>query len=85
MSTRYEIWVEGVLDKAWSSWFDGMDVTSDERATVMTGSVADQAALHGLLWKIHDRGSVLVSLRRLNREDLMSDASGREDREEGSV
>ena len=62
---HYEIWVRGVLDFGWSAWFDGLQVTSDERGqTVIAGSVVDQAALHGLLAKVRDLGLELLEVRR---------------------
>lgn len=62
---HYEIWVRGVLDSGWSAWFDGLQVTSDERGqTVIAGSVVDQAALHGLLAKVRDLGLELLEVRR---------------------
>ena len=61
---RYEIQVKGVLDGGWSAWFDGLQVTSDDRGqTVIAGPVADQAALHGLLAKVRDLGLPLLSVR----------------------
>jgi len=67
MTVRYQLRVEGVLDAAWSAWFDGMEVAGDERGrqTTITGPVADQAALHGLLAKVFDLGLPLISVRRL--------------------
>ena len=62
---HYEIHVRGVLDGGWSAWFDGLQVTSDERGqTTIAGPVADQAALHGLLAKIRDLGLELLAVRR---------------------
>jgi hypothetical protein len=62
---RYEFRVSGVLDSGWSAWFDGLQVTSDQRGqTVIAGPVADQAALHGLLAKIRDLGLELLEVRR---------------------
>jgi len=44
-----------VLDSRWSAWFDGLQMTSDQRGhTVIAGPVTDQAALHGLLAKVRD-------------------------------
>ena len=63
-STRYEITVEGHLDRShWSRWFEGMQVTATEvGTTLIAGPVADQAALHGLLARIRDLGLPLVSV-----------------------
>ena len=48
--TYYEIRVSGVLDPRWAAWFEGLQVASDDHGeTTITGPVADQAALHGLL------------------------------------
>jgi hypothetical protein len=62
---HYQIRVNGVLGSGWSAWFDGLQVTSDERGrTTITGPIADQAALHGLLAKIRDLGLELLEVRR---------------------
>jgi hypothetical protein len=63
---RYEFCVRGVLDPSWSGWFEGLRVSSDQAGqTTITGPVADQAALHGLLAKIRDLGLELRSVRRI--------------------
>jgi hypothetical protein len=69
-SAEYELRIEGVLDERWSSWFDGLQITSDAdgRMTLIAGPVADQAALHGLLAKVRDLGLPLVSVRRVESE-----------------
>jgi hypothetical protein len=67
--TGYAIRVRGALDPAWSSWFEGMDVHSDRRGeSVITGPVADQAALHGLLEKIRDLGLPIISVHERMEE-----------------
>jgi hypothetical protein len=60
----YRIRVRGQLDRGtWSQWFDGMTVTvNGSGQTVLTGPVADQAALHGLLTKVRDLGLPLISV-----------------------
>jgi hypothetical protein len=64
---RYELRIQGVLDHRWSAWFEGLQVSSDDRGqTTITGPVTDQAALHGLLDKIRDLGLPLLSVRRLD-------------------
>ena len=66
---RYEIRVAGVLDGRWAEWFGGLLVESDGTQTVITGLVADQPALHGLLAKIRDLGLFLISVQRLDAGD----------------
>jgi hypothetical protein len=55
------------LDNRWSAWFEGLRIASDQRGqTTITGPVADQAALHGLLAKVRDLGLPLLAVRRLD-------------------
>jgi hypothetical protein len=62
---QYELRVKGVLSDAWAPWFDGMRIASDQHGeTTIAGSVADQAALHGLIAKIRDLGLELLAVRR---------------------
>jgi len=64
-SAHYEITVRGILDPRWSAWFDGLQLTSDAAGrTTISGPVADQAALHGLLTRIRDLGLTLLEVRR---------------------
>jgi hypothetical protein len=63
---HYEVRVNGVLGSDWSAWFDGLQVTSDDRGqTTIAGPLADQAALHGLLAKVRDLGLELLEVRRI--------------------
>ncbi|MFY9929034.1 MAG: hypothetical protein WAK82_13590 [Streptosporangiaceae bacterium] len=66
MNSRYEIRVKGILDRRWAAWFEGLQVSSDGEETVISGPVADQAALHGLLAKVRDLGLFLISVRHLD-------------------
>ena len=63
-----EIRVEGILDQQWTAWFEGLAIDSDHSQTVISGPVADQAALHGLLNRVCDLGLVIVSVRRFDPE-----------------
>ena len=75
---HYEIRVNGVLDGGWSAWFAGLRVTSNKPGqTTISGPVADQAALHGLLAKVRDLGLPLVSVRQVHLDAASSDLSGR--------
>jgi hypothetical protein len=62
-SQVYEIRVKSHLNGSWSEWFEGLGVKhAEDGTTVLTGLVADQPALHGLLVKIRDLGLPLVSV-----------------------
>jgi hypothetical protein len=63
---RYEIRVAGVLDSRWAAWFNGLQITGQAEETVISGLIADQPALHGLLTRVRDLGLCLISVRRLD-------------------
>lgn len=66
----YRIAIAGHLDQEWSEWFDGLAITPLESGeTVLTGPLADQAALHGVLMKIRDLGLPLLAVARIETED----------------
>lgn len=60
---HYEIRLKGHLDSQWVTWFDGLVITLEANGdTLLSGPVADQAALHGLLKKVRDSGMHLISV-----------------------
>jgi hypothetical protein len=64
-SCIYEIRVEGHLTDSWSDWFEGLAIRNDPNGeTTMTGTLTDQAALYGVLAKIHNLNLILVSVHR---------------------
>ena len=64
-SVFYEIRVEGHIGDSWSPWFEGMAIRHEESGeTVLSGPLADEAALHGVLAKIRDLGLPLVEVKR---------------------
>ena len=65
-SEIFEIRLKGHLDRQWTEWFEGMTIThTEDGATLLTGAVVDQAALHGLLRKVRDLGLPLISVTQL--------------------
>ena len=63
MPEYYEIKIKGHLDRYWSDWFAGLKLTyleGDE--TLLSGSLPDQAALHGLIERIRDLNLTLISV-----------------------
>ena len=62
----YQIKVPGHLDESWSDWAGGMTITVESEGdgppvTTLTGTV-DQAALQGLLRRLHSLGLPLISV-----------------------
>ena len=65
----YQIRIKGHLGQQWADWFDGLTITLvDNGDTLLTGAVADQAALHGLLKKVRDLGMPLIAVRRIESD-----------------
>jgi hypothetical protein len=71
----YQIRVQSCLDDHWADWFEGMELTRDEarNTTTLTGTLPDQAALHGILARIRDLGLPLVSLACLDKKTRTSE------------
>ena len=63
--TVYQIKIQGRLDESWSGWFSGMAITWDDDTTVLTGVVADQSALRGILTRLWDLNFCLISVNRV--------------------
>jgi hypothetical protein len=58
-----QIRLKGHLGQKWTDWFEGLTITlEDSGDTLLSGLVADQAALYGLLRKARDLGMPLVSV-----------------------
>jgi len=65
----YQIRIKGHLGAQWAEWFDGLAITLEANGdTLLTGPVADQAALYGLLKKVRDVGLPLLALAQVNAD-----------------
>ena len=63
----YEIRVEGHLPDRWSHWFEGLEICKQPNGeSTLSGVLVDQAALFGVLSKIHDLNLNLISVQRLS-------------------
>lgn len=63
MPEYYEIKIKGRLDQRWLEWFGGLQLTYlEENTTLLSGSLPDQSALHGLLERIRDLNLTLISV-----------------------
>jgi hypothetical protein len=64
----YQIRIKGELGPQWSEWFDELAITLEEDGnTLLSGTVVDQAALHGILKKVRDLGIPLLSVNIVGR------------------
>ena len=72
--TVYQIRLKGHLSRQRMDWFEGLIITLEDNGdTLMTGTVIDQAALHGILKKVRDLGMPLLSLNSV--EPSLQDTS----------
>jgi hypothetical protein len=63
VAAAYELRVQGHLDQYWSAWFDGFTIAhQDDGTTILHGVVRDQSELHGVLAKVRDLGTALISV-----------------------
>ncbi len=70
----YQIKVLGEIDSAWSGWFADFRIETvrenDEVVmTSLTGPVADQAALRGILCRLWDLNLTLMSVIQIDIKD----------------
>jgi hypothetical protein len=63
-SVCYEIRVRGLLGGMLLDAFPGLRIQTDGAETVLSGPLADQAALYGLLAQIETLGLELLEVRR---------------------
>ena len=66
-----EIKLKGHLNKSWAKRFNDFVFTYESNdITTLSGEIVDQAALHGLLNRIRDLGLPLISVNRLDTDEL---------------
>lgn len=83
----YQIRIKGHLGTPqWTDWFDGLTITLEEDGeTLLSGPVADQAALHGLLKKVRDLGTPLVSINRVQSNETYPYSSKKGDQKMNTI
>jgi hypothetical protein len=62
---RYRLELDGEIAEGWTEWFGSDVVQSVEGNTVLEVTVTDQAALHGVLRRVHDLHLRLISLTQI--------------------
>lgn len=65
MNKMVEIKIESLLDENWEGSFPGMKIDFDGACTRLTGFVADESSLHGILNQIRDLNLKLISVNPL--------------------
>jgi hypothetical protein len=67
---QYQMRVRGALDPLWSAWFEGLTIAIEANGdTTLTGPVADQATLDGLISRARDLGLTLLAISCLSSPD----------------
>lgn len=63
----YQITIQGNLDSNWSHWLDNMAVTTQSNSdiTILSGEIADQPKLRGILNKLWDLNLSIISVIKL--------------------
>ena len=65
-SRHYCVTIQGHLHPRWSAWFENLAISQQpDGTTTLSGPVADQAALYGLIIKLRDMGLPLLALKSL--------------------
>ena len=67
---RYEVRLDGVLNGRWSDWFEGLQVDNQGGETILSGTLPDQPALHGILKKDRHLGRSIITVRLLPPEQV---------------
>ncbi|MDX1415388.1 MAG: hypothetical protein R3293_14425 [Candidatus Promineifilaceae bacterium] len=58
-----EILIKGQIDTHWSEWLGGLKITHvGQEQSRLSGAIADQAALYGILTKLRDLDMKLISV-----------------------
>ncbi len=65
----YHIRVQGQLDESWADWLGGLTITPQpDEVTLLSGSIIDQAALHGILDRLYGLNLTILSVVQVGNE-----------------
>jgi len=66
----FEIHVKGHLSSEWSDWLEGMEVRLlDNGEMILFGTIVDQAALMGILNKVHRLNLTILSVKAIDQTE----------------
>ncbi len=58
-----EILIRGHIDHHWSEWLGGLQINHVEQEnSLLSGTISDQAMLHGILTKLRDLDLKIISV-----------------------
>ena len=81
-STRdanFELHIKGQLDESWSDWLEGLEVKLlDNGEMILFGHIEDQAALMGVLIKLHGLNLALLSVSDARQEKKFQETTKKE-------
>jgi hypothetical protein len=79
---NYRLVISGELDERFAYLFEGMRMERKDGQTLMTGTVRDQAQLHGFFERVEELGLELVSVQQgPSTTELVTDDPRTEDTE----
>lgn len=59
-----EILIRGHIDVQWAEWLGGLQIIHiEQERSLLTGAIADQAMLHGILTKLRDLDLKIISVK----------------------
>ena len=65
----YHIRIQGPLDESWSDWLGGLTISPQpDGTTLLSGSIIDQAALHGILDRLYGMNLSILSVVQVGSE-----------------
>lgn len=60
---QVEIRIAGQLDSQWADWLEGLQMTHSAEETILTGQIADQTRMFGLVAKLRDLGVKVTAMK----------------------
>ncbi len=68
---RFQIRVKGQLSRDWTDWLEGLEMSELENGEMLlSGKLADQSALMGVLAKLHRLNLTILSVNGNDRNEI---------------
>ena len=73
----YQIKIKGHLENGCSYWFENLAIHLEaDGNTLLEGPILDQAALYGILKKVHQLGLQLISVNKIETDESCTSQKG---------